>query len=138
MIIVSCSGTRTTPAEVIEARYPLVVERCELAADSGGAGRFRGGCGCDIEYRILEDMYLMSTVERTRLQPWGLSGGGDGRANKLRVEYPDGREVSLGRRRVSVSRQGLGCVSRPEEGEAMGLPGSARWMRSSRTSEAAT
>jgi N-methylhydantoinase B len=39
------SGVRGTPAEIIEARAPLLVVRRELRTDSGGAGKYRGGLG---------------------------------------------------------------------------------------------
>src|SRR5262249_62353491 len=39
------SNTMNTPVEVLEMAFPLRVERYEINPDSGGAGRFRGGCG---------------------------------------------------------------------------------------------
>ncbi len=94
LIIISCSGIRNSPAEVVEARYPVIVERCELAPDSGGAGRFRGGLGTDVEYRLLRDSYMTAIVERTKTPPEGLFGGGSGRPNRLEVRLPDGSVVS--------------------------------------------
>lgn len=43
------------PAESVEHEYPLMVEQYTLVADSGGAGRQRGGMGVAREVRILED-----------------------------------------------------------------------------------
>src|SRR5260370_23191876 len=40
-------GTHNGPSEQVEAKYPLLVERYALRPDSGGAGRFRGGLGCE-------------------------------------------------------------------------------------------
>ena len=96
LMIMPWSGIRSAPTEVIEARDPILVERCELAADSAGAGRFRGGCGVDTEYRLLEDALLTSIVGRTRLAPWGLSGGLEGRPNSLVVQTPAGRVERYG------------------------------------------
>ena len=92
---ISFSGMRNTPAETLELRYPLLVEQFELAQDSAGAGRFRGGPGVDIRYRMLEDGQFTSPIERTRTRPWGLRGGEPGRPNGLRVVLPDGSEQSL-------------------------------------------
>ena len=39
--------THNGPSEQVEAKYPLLVERYALRPDSGGAGRFRGGLGCE-------------------------------------------------------------------------------------------
>jgi N-methylhydantoinase B len=90
MMILPISGVRTTPVEILEARYPLVVERYELAADSCGPGRFRGGPGVDVDYRVTADVHMMSVVERTKMAPWGVLGGEAGRPNSLRVVKPDG------------------------------------------------
>jgi N-methylhydantoinase A/oxoprolinase/acetone carboxylase beta subunit/N-methylhydantoinase B/oxoprolinase/acetone carboxylase alpha subunit len=92
---ISFSGMRNTPVETLELRYPILVEQFELAPDSGGAGRFRGGPGIDIRYRMLEDGFFTSPIERTRTPPWGLRGGEPGRPNSLRVFSPDGSERSL-------------------------------------------
>jgi N-methylhydantoinase A len=92
---ISFSGMRNTPAETLELRYPLLVERCELAPDSGGAGRFRGGPGLDVCYRMLADGFFTSPIERTRTQPWGLQGGEPARANALSVALPDGTKHAL-------------------------------------------
>ncbi len=92
---ISFSGMRNTPAETLELRYPLLVEKFELAQDSGGAGRFRGGPGVDIRYRMLENGAFSSPIERTRTSPWGLQGGEPGRPNALRVILPDDSERAL-------------------------------------------
>jgi N-methylhydantoinase B len=86
---------RNTPAETLELRYPLLVECCELVADSGGAGRFRGGAGLDVHYRMLADGWFTSPIERTKTRPWGLRGGEPARANALRVALPDGAGHAL-------------------------------------------
>ena len=49
-----CHGdTRMIPVEVHEATYPFMIEGCELRADSGGAGEFRGGLGLTRRYLML-------------------------------------------------------------------------------------
>jgi N-methylhydantoinase B len=84
------SGIRSTPVEVIEARRPFLVEKYELAPDSGGAGEYRGGLGIDVHYRVLRDVYLTLPWERTKTPPWGLQGGKPGRPNRFRVRHADG------------------------------------------------
>ncbi len=66
------------------------MERCELAMDSGGPGKHRGGLGPDMAFHMLEDTLAISTIERTKNEPWGLAGGLPARANSGEVRLPDG------------------------------------------------
>ena len=84
------SATRFAPLEVWEAKNPWIHDRFELAADSGGPGRHRGGLGPDMAFRLLEDAFAISTIERTKNAPWGLAGGLSGRANSGELTLPDG------------------------------------------------
>jgi N-methylhydantoinase B len=97
LMVITNSGIRMTPCEVIEARFPFLVRRFELAQDSGGAGEFRGGPGLDLHYESLVDSYWTVPFERTKTPPWGLFGGGHGRPNRFRVVYPDGTVQELGK-----------------------------------------
>jgi N-methylhydantoinase B len=94
---ISCSGIRNTPIEVLEARRPLVTERFEYVEDSAGAGRFRGGLGVAIHYRVLTECYITSTFERTKLAPWGLHGGLAGVPNLVIIRRPDGSTEQYGK-----------------------------------------
>lgn len=76
--------------ELMEAKFPWVFERYELAADSGGAGTHKGGCGVNLERRIMEDCYFTSTVEQTKSLPLGLAGGQPGRANSAELVTAEG------------------------------------------------
>jgi N-methylhydantoinase B len=97
MMHIAISGIRNTPAESLEARNPVLVRRFELAPDSGGAGRHRGGLGLEVEYELRESSFCTSTVERTRMAPWGLAGGGKGTTNIVRTFLPDGSAHEFGK-----------------------------------------
>lgn len=81
-----CSATRVhlsnmanTPAEFIEAEYPIEVLRSALRDNSGGRGAHRGGDGLIREYRVLSDGITLTTIfERGVIPPYGLCGGEDG------------------------------------------------------------
>jgi N-methylhydantoinase B len=123
LIHVSEASTRFPPAEVWEAKNPSVLEKVELAADSCGPGRTRGGLGLDLVFRALEDSWLTSTVERQRTAPWGLAGGGEARANAVLLRLPDGTERPLGKAtRVPVPR-GARVELRTGGGGGYGPPG---------------
>ena len=92
---VHMSNVMNTPVEVIESEYPLRVECCELRPDSGGIGRHRGGLGLRRTYRLLCEQGELSTmIERVRVPPWGVFGGGDGAPFHVVCER-DGRRLPV-------------------------------------------
>jgi N-methylhydantoinase B len=103
---ISEAATRVTSVEVAEAKNPWLMDRVELAPDSAGAGRHRGGLGVDYSFRFLEDAYMTTTVERTKNAPWGLAGGTEARPNALEVELPDGTTTSYNKATRVVLRKG--------------------------------
>lgn len=85
------TNTRITDPEVMEARFPVRVLRFALRANSGGAGRFRGGDGVVRELEALEPLQVSILSERRTTQPFGLHGGSPGASghNSLNgVEQP--------------------------------------------------
>jgi N-methylhydantoinase B len=74
------SNQSNVPIEMIEADYPLRIERYGYVADSGGPGMFRGGVGIEREYRALsDDMYFGVRSDKCSHPPHGLFGGEPGR-----------------------------------------------------------
>ncbi len=106
MLHISESATRFSPAEVWEAKNPWIVEKMELATDSGGAGRYRGGAGVDFAFRMTEDVHITSAVERSRTAPWGLAGGGEARPNGAAIEMPDGETMHFSKKTDHVVPRG--------------------------------
>jgi 5-oxoprolinase (ATP-hydrolysing) len=92
------TNTRITDPEVLEARYPVYLERFAFRPHSGGAGRFRGGDGLVRRYRFLAPVTVSWLTERRTVAPYGLAGGGDGERGRNRVERADGRVEELGSR----------------------------------------
>ena len=91
------SATRFSPIEIWEERDPLVVERYELAQDSGGPGRHQGGLGVDLAWRALEPIQITTQLERTQSLPTGRQGGGPGTPNAGFLRAPDGTRRSIGK-----------------------------------------
>jgi N-methylhydantoinase B/oxoprolinase/acetone carboxylase alpha subunit len=70
---------------VLETRYPWRVLRHELRADPG-AGRQRGGLGCEAEYEIMADHLEISCIAcRGRVPPRGRAGGHNGQLTEVHV-----------------------------------------------------
>jgi N-methylhydantoinase B len=106
VIRVHMSNVMNTPAEVIEAEYPIRVERHELRRGSGGAGTHRGGDGLHREYRVLcDDMSLTSMFERAVVPPYGLQGGAAGALFRVQVVRASGETYVLpGKANVRLGR----------------------------------
>jgi N-methylhydantoinase B len=87
--------SRNLPTEFSESRFPFVVERLELAMDSGGPGRYRGGLGYEKHIRMLRDAHFMSIADRSILACWGVAGGQAGRPFSVTIDPggPNEREV---------------------------------------------
>lgn len=72
------------PIEFLELGYPVRLRRYAIHRDSGGAGRFRGGCGIVREYDVLAEHAVLSMrIDSVANPPWGVAGGlagGTGRA----------------------------------------------------------
>jgi len=91
------SNTMNTPVEVLEMAFPVRVERYEIHPDSGGAGRYRGGCGAHRVWRMLDgaDATGALCMERMTSPPFGLLGGKAGAAAVVTLTTPDGATRAL-------------------------------------------
>ncbi len=86
-------GFTNVPNEFLERYFPLRVERYEALADSGGAGKFRGGNGILMSYRFLAPGTVSIHDDRWFTYPWGVNGGRPGaRARKVH-EKTDGTKT---------------------------------------------
>ena len=77
--------TRLIPLELQERLLPFRIESFSLRADSGGAGKFRGGLGFEKKYRILENCLLQTNLDRTDHPAWGVLGGKDALSGSVTV-----------------------------------------------------
>jgi N-methylhydantoinase B len=92
LVVVGDRETYVMPAEICEARYPLLVDRFTFNLTPAGAGRYRGGLGLVRDYRLLcEKAELTTTFGRHRYPPWGGAGGEEGSPNGVAV-IPAGKD----------------------------------------------
>jgi 5-oxoprolinase (ATP-hydrolysing) len=90
------TNSRLTDPEVLEWRFPVLLERYEIRGHSGGAGRWHGGNGGTRRVRFLEAMTASILANHRRIAPHGLAGGGPGEPGRNWVERRDGARVALG------------------------------------------
>ena len=74
------------PVEAMEMEFPILVDRLEYIADSGGAGRFRGGLGVRKDYRSLDDIYVGCHSNRHKIPAPGLLGGKPGMGTRYVID----------------------------------------------------
>ena len=83
--------TFNCPAEINEARNGLYVDRMELNLDPGGEGRFTGGRGIVMDYRVrAESGFLTVGYTRSRFPAWGIDGGREGSPNYVEFRPKSG------------------------------------------------
>jgi N-methylhydantoinase B len=92
---VGMTNTLNTPIEALELEYPLTVEEYSLRADSGGAGRHRGGDGIVRSVTVDAAATVSLLTERRRHPPRGVAGGEDGAVGHNRIDGdPVGAKVT--------------------------------------------
>jgi 5-oxoprolinase (ATP-hydrolysing) len=84
------TNSRLTDPEVLEWRYPVLLESYEIRRGSGGAGRWRGGDGGTRRLRFSEPMTVTTLAGHRRVPPFGLAGGAPGALGRHWVERADG------------------------------------------------
>ena len=82
------SGVLGTPVEVIESLSPLLVERKALRDGSGGRGRFRGGLGQTIAFRVRSPEPVLCSIlcDRTSTPARGFLGGEEGATGEVLID----------------------------------------------------
>ena len=93
------SNLANNPVETVEAELAIEIVRYALRPDSGGAGRWRGGCGMELTFRILGAgaNVLARGMERLMFRPWGREGGQPGQPGSLIVNEGRADEKRLGK-----------------------------------------
>jgi N-methylhydantoinase B len=84
------------PVEFAEMEFGVRIERYSIHPDSGGPGRYRGGCGIVRDVRIIADEgILASRLENVIFPAWGVNGGHSGRPGRIVVNpgTPEEREL---------------------------------------------
>jgi 5-oxoprolinase (ATP-hydrolysing) len=90
------TNSRLTDPEVLEWRFPVLLESYAIREGSGGAGRWRGGNGGTRRIRFREAMTASILANHRRIAPHGLAGGAPGEPGRNWVERADGTRLELG------------------------------------------
>jgi 5-oxoprolinase (ATP-hydrolysing) len=116
------TNTRMTDPEVLELRYPVVMEEFSIRRGSGGAGRWQGGDGAVRRLRFREPMTAVIVASRRNVAPFGLEGGADAAAGRQWVERADGTIEPLSGTDRAELRPGDAFVIQTPGGGGYGPP----------------
>ena len=84
------TNSRLTDPEVLEWRYPVLLESYRIRPGSGGAGRWHGGNGGIRRLRFHEPMTVTTLTGHRRIPAFGMAGGQPGALGRHWIEHPDG------------------------------------------------
>ena len=76
------TNSRLTDPEILEFRYPVMLESYEIMRGSGGIGKFNGGDGTLRKIKFLQKMQVALLTGHRRIPPFGLEGGGNGQCGQ--------------------------------------------------------
>jgi len=86
-------GCRNNPVEVLETKSTMIIDSYGYVADSGGAGKHRGGVGVSRVYRFTADATGICLVYKTKSPPWSIAGGDEGKSARIVLNPGTEREV---------------------------------------------
>ena len=89
------TNTRLTDPEILEFRYPVLLEDFHIRAGSGARGQWNAGDGVVRAIRFLEKMECTILSGHRRVHPFGLAGGEAGQLGANAVRRKDGRIEKL-------------------------------------------
>ncbi len=117
------TNTRLTDPEVLEWRYPVVLESFAVRHGSGGAGRWAGGNGAVRRIRFLESMTAAILSQSRLIPPFGLAAGSPGLPGRTWIARADGRIEHLGPADETLVAAGDAIVIETPGGGGYGEPG---------------
>ncbi|MES9887501.1 MAG: hydantoinase B/oxoprolinase family protein [Candidatus Sedimenticola sp. 6PFRAG1] len=89
------TNSRLTDPEVLEWRFPVLLEDFSIRRCSGGSGRYHGGDGVVRKIRFLEPMIAAILSGHRNIPPYGMQGGEPGKVGRNAVERSDGSVEEL-------------------------------------------
>jgi 5-oxoprolinase (ATP-hydrolysing) len=116
------TNSRLTDPEVLEWRFPVLLESFAIRANSGGNGSHRGGNGVVRRVRFLEAMTAGILSGRRVISPCGLNGGEAGKVGRNYVERVDGYVEELGSTATVEMQPGDVFVIETPGGGGYGFP----------------
>lgn len=112
------TNTRATDPEILEHRYPVILNRYEIRKESGGSGKWKGGNGIIREMEFTRPVSLSVLSQHRNVAPYGLNGGESGNPGKQSIiqnqsrrelSWRDGADLNPGDIFILETPGGGGC-----------------------------
>jgi 5-oxoprolinase (ATP-hydrolysing) len=116
------TNTRLTDPEILEFRYPVLLEDFHIRKDSGGRGKWNAGDGIRRTIRFLEKMECTVLSGHRRVPPFGLEGGSDGQIGENSVRRKNGNMEKLKGADATVIDAGEAIIIQPPTAGGYGRP----------------
>ncbi|MGB9131431.1 MAG: hydantoinase B/oxoprolinase family protein, partial [Methanosarcina sp.] len=111
------TNSRITDPEILETRFPVLLEEFSILQGSGGDGKFRGGNGVVRKIRFLKDMNAAILSSHRKLPPFGLHGGMPGKCGKNKLIRSDGSVTEVeGQAEVKLKSGDIFVIETPGGG----------------------
>ncbi|MDT9188279.1 MAG: hydantoinase B/oxoprolinase family protein [Limnospira sp. PMC 894.15] len=102
------TNSRLTDPEVLEWRYPVLIDAFAIRPHSGGGGNYRGGNGIIRQIRFLEEMTATILSGHRIIPPFGMAGGEPGMVGRNSITRQNGTVEDLGS--TAIALMGIGDV----------------------------
>jgi 5-oxoprolinase (ATP-hydrolysing) len=90
------TNSRLTDPEILELRYPVLIDSFSIRRGSGGNGRWRGGDGVVRRIRFREAMIAAILANSRKVAPFGMEGGQPGQVGRTTIVRAGGQVEELG------------------------------------------
>ncbi len=117
------TNTRLTDPEVLESRFPVLLEEFSIRQGSGGAGLHRGGDGVVRKLTFRQPMNASILSNRRRVAPFGLEGGSAASAGRNVVMRKTGLVEVQGATATVEMQAGDSFIIETPGGGGFGKPG---------------
>jgi 5-oxoprolinase (ATP-hydrolysing) len=119
---VHMTNTRLTDPEILELRYPVVLDEFSIRRGSGGKGKWSAGDGIYREIRFLREMTLTLLTSYREVHPYGLEGGEPGECGENYARRLGGELEPLKGCDETVLKVGEAVVLKTPTGGGFGKP----------------
>ncbi|KAA0968235.1 5-oxoprolinase [Aureimonas fodinaquatilis] len=116
------TNSRLTDPEILESRFPVVLEDFHICKGSGGKGRWHAGDGTERTIRARERLEFAILSGHRRVAPFGLAGGEPGQIGKNQVRRADGVVEDLPGCAATVLQPGEAFILKTPTGGGYGEP----------------